>query len=168
MSYIYLKKYIQIWIHLLSPLFHVVPELKMFPPTFVPIFSVTPQLIYSELQPLLTGTQTWQFESSHPLLHMEDSKSMSSVQTQPLVWSLFSLPSQVPTSVFTPRPQSQHFPYGLETTCLHLCSPLVRAHLQERSDQGLFGFISQGWVQNLAQSSTYHLFIKGINTWVNW
>lgn len=53
-------------------------------------------------------------------------------------------------------------------SCSHLSSPLVRGHLQKRSEQGSFVFISRlSTDPSLEKYLTPVLLSKGINTWVN-
>lgn len=119
---------------------------NVFPPTFVPTFSVNPQPINPELQPLLTPGHAM-YCHIFRLWHMsllpvwEATLSFYTQKTTtPLIsWSNvmssvkpFLTPQPGPhLCLSTPRSQSQHFPCGLETTYLHLSSPPVREHLQE-------------------------------------
>ena len=80
-----------------------------------------------------------------PILHIEHSKSINILlKCNLFLETFFSLSRQVSTFVYTTRSQSLHFPYGLETMCLHLAYLPGGEQLQERSDQSAFVFMSQG------------------------
>lgn len=126
---------------------------------FVPTFTIIPQITYPKLQPLLTCLWTC-YVLSHlcalervpppslrvhiPLLYLEDSNSVnilvkSYIFPEALSHSLARSPPlcfYTKISITTPSVWSENF----------LLTPVFsvsRGHLQERSDQGPFVFISR-------------------------